>query len=194
MHTLKLAALATAVAGSAALAGPPPRAPDFTAHTPAPGVDHRLAASDGTTPIPPTDDVVFAPNDCSLDPNALLELNTAARWLTAHPRYRIVLEASADLPASPDRAEDLASRRAAMVRSHFMAWGVPSDRIVILVSRERGRRVVVYASDRPVQQIAAAALDFGRVAQAIWTDRGTLFQEEQGLGNEPHRQVIATRR
>ena len=186
--------VATALLGSAALADPAPAAPDFTGRTPSHRVDRRFAASDGDTPIAPLDDLAFAPGSAALGPAALAQVDEAARWLRAHPSYRLVVEASTAVTGSPDYAEDLANRRAVLVRNHLMGWGISGDRVILMVGRANLPRVVMFASDRPVSQIVAASLDNRGVVAVVWTDRGTLFQEHLGIGNEPRHEVIATRR
>lgn len=206
MQTLTYAALVTAWLAVPALADPAPPAPDFSARTPGlgpnmeggrftrtPGIDRSAAASTGAALIAPLDDIEFAPGSCALGPEAVLEVDAAARWLRAHPGYRIALEAHADVPDAPEYAEDLANRRANLVRNHLMGWGISSDRIVILVGADHNRRLVMFASDRPIKQIVTASLDHRHVLAAVWTDKGSLLQEEQGLG-QPRRATVATRR
>lgn len=185
---------ALALAASAAYADPvPPAAPDFLARTSPRVVDPSLALSSGGAPIAPFDDLGFAPNSAALDSAALSQIDAAAHWLRAHPKYRIAVEGHPDLSDSADMALDLATRRANMVRSHLMGWGIGSDRIVVLVSGEPGAHVAIFASDQSVRQIASAAIDTRRVIAAVWTDRGTLIQEEPGAGRKP-REVVATRK
>ena len=189
MLKLTLAALTLA---SVAYADPAPPAPDFSGRVPAQRVDRKFAASDGDSTIAPLAEVVFAPNSSALGPDAILQVDQAVKWLRAHSSYRIVLEANA-AGSVPDIAEDLANRRASMVRNHLMSWGISGDRVVILVGHDRTANLTMFASDRPVRQIVTAALDHRGDTAAVWTDRGTLFQEEQGLG-QPRHEAVATRK
>ena len=191
-HAL-LACLVAALAGVAyAEPAAPPAGPDFLARVPPRAVDRSVTLSDGTAPIAPTDSVGFAAGSVGLDGIALAEVNAAARWLRRHPQYRIAIEGHADRGGIGDRARDLATRRADMIRAHLMGWGVSSDRIVVLVSDEPGARAVLFASDQPVQKIASASLDTHHAVAAMWTDRGTLFQEEPGIGGK--HEAVATRK
>ena len=169
-----------------------PPAPDFGARPPSSGIHRGVAASDATARIAPETEISFAPDSCALGPDALVQLDAAASWLAEHPGYRIVLEANADTNV-PEIATDLANRRASIVRNHLMSWGIAADRVVMLVGRDRKREMTLFASDQPVRKVVSAALDHGNAVAAVWTDRGTLFQEEQGLG-QPRHEAIATRK
>jgi hypothetical protein len=195
-----LASLLVVASGVIAAADPPARGPDFLGALPPRGVPHGLSASDGTAPIAPLDVVAFANGSAALLPSAIAQIDTCAKWLHAHPRFKIVLEGHTDHLGTAEYNEDLATRRAEIVRHHLMAWGIPSDRILLVIYGEadatddvniNDRRVVMYASDRPTKEIVTASLDHMHARAAVWTQRGTLFQE-QVTGKTP-RQVVATR-
>src|SRR2546423_1010851 len=135
-----VAALATAAYADPA---PPPAGPDFLARTPPRAIDTSLVASSGTAPIAPLDDLPFAPDSAVLGPAALSQIDAGAHWMRSHPRFHIGVEGPPDLSDSADMALDLATRRANMVRSHLMGWGIASDRILVLVAGEPGARVVI---------------------------------------------------
>jgi hypothetical protein len=54
-------------------------------------------------------------------------------------------------------------------------------------------RVAMFASEQPIPDLAADAIDARGELVVRWTDRGTRFEEEPGLGARPSR-AIATRR
>jgi outer membrane protein OmpA-like peptidoglycan-associated protein len=193
---MKHALLACVVATLASVAHaqpPPPAGPDFLELVPPRAVDQSVTASDGTNQIAPTDIVGFARGAIGLDDVALAQVTAAAKWMRRHPSFHIAIEGQADIGGNSDRARDLASRRADMVRKQLIGWGISSDRILVLVSSEPGARATMFASDQPVAKIATAALDARHAIAATWTDRGTLFQEEPGLGGKKH-EAIATRK
>lgn len=197
-----MATLLISTLGPAAWADRAPAGPDFVAARPERHIPAALAASDGTKPIAPLDVVAFKLDSAWLLNGAISQVDTAAKWLLHHPGYRIVLEGHTDMIGSDAYNEDLATRRAQIVRNHLMGWGVPSDRIVIVVygasdamdpENPSDRRVVMFASDRPVHEIVAGSLDHERAQTAVWTDRNTLFQEHKTPGVEPRRDTTASR-
>lgn len=202
LEPMKLLGIAALLMPVLAAADPAPRGPDFVGHVPVPGVDRSLAASDGKTPIAPLDVLVFDHACAGLIPSAIAQIDTAARWLRNHPSFKIVLEGHTDALGSDPYNSDLATQRVEAVRHHLMSWGIHSDRIVMVIygdteatkpENPTQRRVVMFASDRPVRQIAAASLDHRRALAAVWTDRGTLFQEHNGLGEKPAAAVASRR-
>jgi len=178
-----LAAASTAHAG-----------PDFVSprHT-HPIIDRSLAASDGATVIAPSDELFFQPGSAQLDPDAGGLLDDTAHWLRAHPGFHVAIEGHAELQADADATQTLAERRAEVVRAALARRGVANDRILVLVSREASPRVAIFASDRPVYDIATDALDTRGELVERWTDRGTRFELEPGVGVARH-PVVATRR
>lgn len=175
MKTL-LASLLIAAAASPALAGP-----DFVSKTPRP---QEHAASNGTAQIDPVDDVVFTHNSEALIPSAISQIDRAAQWLKANPRHRIVLEGYASSLGAQVYNEDLATRRADLVRNHLIGQGISSDRIVLVIYGETGarpggfpldRRVVMWATEQPVAAIIDASEQRRNALSAIWTERGRLF-------------------
>ncbi|HEY1558817.1 MAG TPA: OmpA family protein [Kofleriaceae bacterium] len=187
MFVVILAAASTAHAERA------PRGPDFVAaHAPR-ALDRSLAASDGAGVIAPSDELFFAPGSAELDPDAAGLLDDTARWLRAHPRFHLAVEGHAELQADADATQSLAERRAERVRAELARRGISNDRILVLVSREASPRVAIFASDQPVYDIASDALDTRGELVERWTERGTRFQLEPGVGVTRH-PVVATRR
>lgn len=199
MKTKLLASLVASAfwmsAGVIALADPAPRGPDFLGARPAGGVPRSLAASDGTSPIDPLDDVAFQFGSAVLLPGARAQIDRAAAWMHRHPGERLVIEGHTDRAGTTLYNEDLATRRAEAVRQYLIRRGLPSDRMVLVIYGEASpddRRAVLYASDRPVQEIVARSIDTGHALVAVWTNKGTLLREQR-TPNAP-REVIATRR
>jgi OOP family OmpA-OmpF porin len=181
-------------AGVIASADPAPRAPDFVGARPARGVDSTLVASSGTAPIDPFDDVAFQFGSSALLPATTDQLDEAMTWLRAHPRLRLVIEGHTDKVGTSEYNRDLAMRRAETVRHYLLGKGLPSDRMLLVIYGEASpddRRAVLYATDRPVGEIVAASIDFGKAEVAVWTNKGTLLREQR-TPNAP-REVIATR-
>jgi hypothetical protein len=168
--------------------------PDFVGSNPQ-GVDRHLAASSGTTPIDPGDDIAFEFGSAVLLPAAYPQIERVAKWSAHHPDHRLVIEGHTDQCGTHEYNEDLATRRAEAVRHHLLRMNVPSDRILLVIYGEAkpdDRRAVIYASTRPVDEIVAASLDFGHAEVAVWTNNGTLLREARTPAAE--RQVIATRK
>ncbi len=195
MRTMVIASLVASAFSLAASADPVPRGPDFLGARPAHGVDRSLAASDGRTPIDPLDDVAFQFGQAVLLPAATAQIDRAANWMKTHPRERLVIEGHTDRVGTTQYNEDLATRRAEAVREYLIKKGLPSDRMVLVIYGEASpddRRAVIYASDRPVDQIVASSIDHGHAELAVWTNKGTLLREQRTP--TAGRQVIATRR
>jgi hypothetical protein len=90
------------------------------------------------------------------------------------------------------------------VRNRLMGWGVPSDRIVLITYGEteaipdnpEDRRVVMFATDQPTRQVVATQLEHRDALIATWTERGSRFQLQNGLGRdviEPKKSIITRR-
>ena len=179
----------------AAAAAPPAAGPDFVTPNPRP---HPLAASSGSREIAPLDDILFDLDSHALSDEGRQQLAGAAAWLRSHPRYRIVLEGYTDGSGSRAYNEDLATSRAAAARVHLISLGIPASRIQIIVYGEAaaraqldtlGRRVVVYATDRPARAVALASIQHKRALSSIWVDRNTLVSERRS----PDREIIGSR-
>ena len=182
-----------ASAGVVASADPASRAPDFLGAVPKMAMDHHLAASSGTAPIDPFDDVAFQFGSAVLLSSGQSELDAAAAWLRAHPDKRLVIEGHTDRVGTTDYNEDLATRRAETVRQAMIKKGIPSDRMLLVIYGEASpddRRAVLYATDRPIREIVAASIDRGHAEVAVWTNKGTLLREERTPNAK--REVIAT--
>jgi outer membrane protein OmpA-like peptidoglycan-associated protein len=169
----------------AAVAAPAAAGPDFVTPSPRP---RALAASSGVRDIGPQDDILFGFDSHALTSASQQQLASAAAWLKTHPRYRIVLEGYTDSSGFQVYNEDLATRRAAMARSHLISLGVSSDRIILVVYGEVGargpvdplsRRVVMYATDRSPSEISTVSLDRKRALRAVWVERDNALISEQ---------------
>jgi len=167
----------------AALAAPAAAGPDFTLPSPQ---ARALAASPASSEIGPLDDVVFATDSTQLTDGAFAQIESAARWLREHDDHRLVLEGYTDDTGSFLYNEDLATRRAFMVRQHLMVVGISPDRIMMVVYGEQGakggenpldRRVVLYATKLSPQQIAAASFDRKQALASFWRQDGVLVTE-----------------
>ncbi len=201
MKTKLLASLLLVGSGVIAAADPAVRGPDFVAAHPPSAVAKGLAASDGTAPIEPLDVIAFGNGSAALLSSGAAQIDTAAKWLHGHPGYKMVIEGHTDHAGTHLYNEDLATRRAEVVRHRLMSEGIASDRIVLVIFGDtdatddlniNDRRVVVYASQLPTRQIVTASLDHEHAQLAVWTQKGTLFQEQNNP--ERPREVIATRR
>jgi outer membrane protein OmpA-like peptidoglycan-associated protein len=174
------AALAALVATGSAFADP-----DFITSD----RSNPLAASDGRSEQQPMDDIVFALDAASLLPSAQAQIASAAKWLAVHPEYRLVVEGRADSSGPAAYNEDLAARRGLIVRNHVIACGVSTDRIVLAVYGENtarlspdslDRRVVMFATKAPLDEVVAAELDRNAL-ELLWTRNGTRFRETRGI-------------
>lgn len=185
----------------AAAALPAAAGPDFVAKTP---VSRPLAAAaEARDVILPQDDVAFEHDSDALLPSSHQQIETTARWLKGYPSARIVLEGHADSIGSAAYNEDLATRRAESVRQHLIGHGIAPDRILVLVYGEADaktipspidRRVVIYASTDPVEQIVQASLIHRNALTAMWTDKGVLFTETHGThGLETKSKTVSRR-
>ena len=188
MKTL-LASLIGCVLATTAAAGP-----DFTSHSPR---AQPLAASPASSEIGPLDDVVFETNSARLADSSITQIASAARWMRRNPNQRIVIEGYADSVGYEVYNEDLATRRAFVVRQTLIGHGVSPDRIIMLVYGEQGayggehpldRRVVMYATKQMPQVIAKASFDRKNALTATWTRDKALFTETRS-----QRTIIGTR-
>ncbi len=178
--TLLASTLFALVAGSAS-AGP-----DFV------GKSHGakdLAASDARTAILPADDVAFDHNSYALRDTTMTQIATVARWMKANPSRKIVLEGHADASGDARYNDDLAAKRADLVRSHLIGHGVKADRILVVVYGESqakrdvspiDRRVVLWATHEPLDVVARRVLVDNRANHAMWTRNGVQFTETRG--------------
>ena len=169
----------------AATAVPAAAGADFISVTPT----AKLAASNGTRQILPTDDVVFENDSAALLSSGLDQVATIAHWMKNNPRERVVLEGHTDSLGPAAHNRDLAARRARQVRLHLMVHGIPSDRIMIVVFGESeaqpvpnpiDRRVIVYATHDTIDHILVASLGRGTELSASWTRHDVPFTVTRG--------------
>ena len=179
--------------------------PDFVNATPKRHIDRSLVASpDAKHRIDPYDVVAFQFDAAMLSDVGVAQVDTAARWLKAHPRHRIVLEGHTDAIGLAPYNEDLATRRIAVIRERLLRLGVPSDRIVMITFGEReamdaenplhpaDRRVAMYATELSPQAVIAMTREERDAIVASYTERGALIQYQNALAT-PTR-TITTRR
>lgn len=190
MKTL-LASLILALAATPALA-----APDFVGKPARPA--SNLAASGSTQLIAPDDDVTFARNSTSLSGAATDQIDAAATWLLAHPAHAVVVEGYADHTGQQAYNMNLSLRRAAAVRDRFIEMGIDPDRIVVAAYGEKkashdasslDRRVVFFATDRPISEIVTGTLHT-RAAASVTYMQGATLKTERRSGSTTQ---IATR-
>lgn len=179
MKKLLLASILTSTTIAPALAGP-----DFVTPSPRGGT---LTASSGTSELGPLDDVLFEHDSARLLPGSADQLTTIARWLRRHPSQKLVVAGHADALGAEGYNEDLATRRAAIVRSHLIDRGVSADRILVVVYGEAEdafgtdpleRRVVMYTTVRPFTEIVRASFDRG-ARTAMWQTPNALITERK---------------
>lgn len=182
--TTKLTLLASLLV---ACAGPATAGPDFASKAHGP---RKLAASEANKKILPTEDVAFAFNSTALLDSSHQQVESVARWLERNPKQNIVLEGHADSTGTARYNEDLAARRADMVRLHLMGHGISSDRILVIVFGEAkakrtqspiDRRVVLHATAEGLETAAQRELKRHRALHATWTKKGVLFTETHGV-------------
>lgn len=175
-----------------------PKAPDFLGKAPSRHIDRSLTASQAGTPIDPGDVVAFKLDSEILSDGGIAQVDSTARWLKAHPRYRVVLEGHTDIIGLTAYNEDLANRRINTVRSRLLRRGVHSDRIVMVTYGEteatypenpNDRRVVMFATTLPVRAVVNASLDRRLALVAMWTDRKTVMQLQHGIGRPANAQA-----
>ena len=161
--------------------------PDFVSGDAAPS--KKLAASDARRVIAPTEDVLFAQDAAMLDDVAAQQIDTAARWFARHPGYRIILEGHTDSTGAIPYNVDLGMRRAQAVRERMVRTGLPIDRVLLVVFGEKGasarpnaldRRVVMYASQLPIQAIVDGSLHEGGADSVSWIEHRSLHVETRG--------------
>lgn len=131
-------------------------------------------------------EVKFRFDSAALPANAPRLLDGAARFATAHPGHRIVLDAHCDPVGTSPYNVALAIRRAESVRAQLVARGVPADQIVLAVYGEDGTRRASYAEDRrvtlwPTREPLAAVIDHtlaGKGTAVTWNRPLTTAQVE----------------
>jgi len=181
-----LAGLLLAAAATPAVAGP-----DFTARSAGPA---PLAASaEAKQPILPEDDVVFAHDSSALLDSGVQQIDRVARYLKKHKDVNIVVEGHANSVGTAKHNEDLATRRADMVRTHLIGHGIKSDRVIVLVYGEANsykkpsptdRRVVLFATREAATTIAKRALTTRKAISATWTRGDVLYTETSGVAGK----------
>ncbi len=188
-----------ATAATVVTAGPASAGPDFVgeAHGARP-----LAASDARTAILPEDDVAFDHDSHALRDTTMTQIATVARWLRAHPGHRLVLEGHADASGPALYNDDLAFRRADLVRQHLIGHGIASDRLLVVVYGESrahreispvDRRVVMFATREPLEAVARKVLAEHGANHALWTRNGVPFTWTHGTPGRDAGDRVATR-
>ena len=181
--------LGFAMASLLCSAAPVHAGPDFTSTILPKPADPSMAASSGTREIEPETQIAFSFDSKSLDGIAASQLRGVARWMKAHPNHNLVVEGHTDSSGTPAYNLDLAKRRAEEVRERLVQSGIPSDRLVIAVFGDReaqpvtdsgDRRAIVFASQRPTDDLAASILASSKAAEVVWTSRGAQLKEQLG--------------
>jgi outer membrane protein OmpA-like peptidoglycan-associated protein len=162
--------------------------PDFTLTTPPPPACVECAASTGTAPIEPTTLVNFANDSYQLDSSGVSQVRDIAAWMKAHPRENVMVQGFTDRTGSHAYNAGLAKRRAERVRDHIVQQGIAAERVVIATYGDRDaarredesdRRVVVFASSRAPDELAASVLASTRADEVVWTSQGAQLQEQR---------------
>lgn len=86
------------------------------------------------------DRVLFAVDQSTLTPEAMVTLNGQAQWLLTNSDYLAVIEGHADEQGTREYNLALGARRANAVREYLISQGVPASRI----------RTVSYGKERPI--------------------------------------------
>lgn len=189
MKTLKT--ILAGLVGVSLAAAPVLAGPDFTG--PAAKAKPLAASAEATRMILPEDDVVFMNDSSALLDSAIQQIQTVARYMKKHPKLRIVLEGHANSLGTAAHNEDLATKRADMVRMHLIGNGISSDRIIVVVYGEAeaqpvpspiDRRVVMFATEEAPGVVSRRLMRSQRALSVTWTnDPGpnpTLITETHG--------------
>jgi hypothetical protein len=183
-------------------AGPVVAGDDFTAPTDGP---RPLAASHSNKRIQPQDDIVFAHDSAALLDSGVTQIDRVAKYLKRNPKMKLVIAGHANSVGGKRYNEDLATRRANLVRMHLIGHGISSDRLLVLVYGENDaerkpspidRRVVVFATTEAPTTIARRELKGGKVISAVYT-RGKALVTETGGHHSAHvtlTEQVASRR
>ncbi|MEO8704308.1 MAG: OmpA family protein [Kofleriaceae bacterium] len=137
----------------------------------------------------PQDDITFRHDSSLLSESGLAQVDTAVRWLRAHPRLTIVIEGYADHTGGVDYNEVLAQRRAHAVRMRMIENGIANDRIVMVTFGEeladpRGssldRRAIVYATTYSPRSVVAVSLAKKHALSVSWAEGNAVFSQSRG--------------
>jgi len=200
---MKATLVALLLTSTVAVADNAPIGPDFVGKAPRSHIDPSLTASGAMNRIDPVDVVAFRYDSADLSSSALTQIDRSAQWLERNPHFRIVLEGHTDPLGFMPYNEELATRRVAAVRERLMRRGISSDRIVMLTYGEstaivpenpEDRRVVMFATDRPVRQVVTAQLEKRRAIVATWTERGSMLQLQNGANRLPYSTTVVGHR
>jgi hypothetical protein len=172
--------IASCALSGVATAGRSPSGPDFLPYGPR-AVDTSQAASHARAAIEPLDVIPFAFDSSKLDAVSRIQIDEAARWIVAHPSYRLVVAGHTDAAGGDAYNVGLSARRAKAVRDELVARGVPRARIVLALYGEANRpslspyvaanRVaVLYATTLPPEAVAKSTLEAGTAA--VWAPSG----------------------
>lgn len=104
----------------------------------------------GAIPSATLGEVKFRFDSDVLPENSSQTLAGVARFASAHPAYRIVLDAYCDPVGTSPYNTKLAIRRADSVRKQLATLGVPEDQIVFAIYGKDGAHRARHADDRRV--------------------------------------------
>jgi peptidoglycan-associated lipoprotein len=93
------------------------------------------------------DRVFFDYDSAQLRPDALPALKHQAEWLKRHLAERIIIEGHADERGTREYNLALGARRAAAVRVHLIAIGVPASQIADIISYGKERPAVLGSNE-----------------------------------------------
>jgi hypothetical protein len=135
--------------------------------------------------IDPLDVVAFPYDNADLTAAPTDQIDRAARWLKQHPDRNIVLEGHTDISGGNNYNNDLSVRRIDAVRQRLLAWNIPANRIIMVAYGERGatpfenpndRRVVMFSTRLPPEQVIALQMEARDVVVANWMTNGQLHE------------------
>ena len=184
LKSLLAAPLLLALGVAPALSGP-----DFTGPADRPT---KYAASWSTRPIQPSDDIVFMHDSAGLLDSGIKQVDRIAAYLKEHPKQKVIVAGHANSLGSARHNEELATRRAEIVREHLIGHGISSDRIVVLVYGKNeavkrpsptDRRVVVFATTEAPATVARRELRNRKVISATYTRGDVLITETAKTGH-----------
>jgi len=150
----------SAAAAIAAVEQPPVKATQEPKATAKPPSGKATAAAAASLPPPePIQDVIFVLDSHLItSPQAITELQRAARELASTPGRRLLIRGHSDQMGSPEYKRALSLRRAMTVQNFLVSHGAPADRISLEAvgdtdPADPGNNPVAWARNRRVQLV-----------------------------------------